>query len=142
MLASPLVRVIFPGNTPEELDALAPVLIAMCIGLLPFSIMTLQQRYCFASEQGKTNFAFQGFLAVFQLVVALCAVNFADPGQGVLIVALGQSGAYVLGTISFVIFARHQVRRLSCSARLGCTFGSSSHRRWPVSAPGAVPSLF
>lgn len=113
VLASPLVRVIFPGNTPEELDALAPVLIAMCIGLLPFSIMTLQQRYCFASEQGKTNFAFQGFLAVFQLVVALCAVNFADPGQGVLIVALGQSGAYVLGTISFVIFARHQVRRLS-----------------------------
>lgn len=118
VLASPLVRVIFPGNSPEELDALAPVLIVMAFGMFPLAVMTLQQRYCFASEQGKTNLVFQAFVAGVQLLVALLAAEFADPRHGVLIVALAQSVAYVLGAISFVLFARHQVRQLSLGGTL------------------------
>lgn len=118
VLAGPLVHVLFPGNSEVELRALAPVLVVMCIGMLPVGIQTLQIRYCYASEQGKANLIFQIATTGIQLGIAALAVKFADPRHGVMIVTAGQSFAYIVGALAFVLFARHQVRQLS----LGGTF--------------------
>lgn len=117
-LASPLVRFIFYGNTEAELDALAPVLIAMTIGMVPMAIQTLQQRYCFASEQGRVNLLFQLVITGTQMIIAYLWVNFGDPRIGVLVIALGQSLAYTLAAVGFAWFARRQLGGLKLAGTL------------------------
>lgn len=117
-LAGPLVHVIFYGNSDTELNALVPVLIAMCFAMMPMSIQTLQQRYCFASEQGRTNLVFQVIATGVQLVIAIAWFFFGDPRHGVLVVSLAQSLAYTLLAIGFVWLARRQVGGLSFSGTL------------------------
>lgn len=118
VLAGPLVKVIFPGNSAAELNALAPVLVAMCVGLVPMAIQTLQQRYCFASEQGKLNFSFQIVITAIQLVIAGGALVLLDPRYGVFAVAVGQSLAYAVAALGFALVARRQLGRLNLNTTL------------------------
>lgn len=117
-LASPLVRFIFYGNTEAELNALAPVLIAMTIGMVPMAVQTLQQRYCFASEQGKANLIFQAIITSVQMIIAYLWVSFGDPRIGVLVIALGQSLAYTIAAVGFGWFARRQLGGLNLAGTL------------------------
>ncbi|MGA4507007.1 murein biosynthesis integral membrane protein MurJ [Propionibacteriaceae bacterium G1746] len=106
-LAYPIIRVLLPGGGTDHV-AVAWILAAMSIGTMAFGITTLQQRYCFAREDGRTNLYLQVLLTVVQISIALFA--FAVPQRwGVFTIGLGQSIANIVAAAAFLWVAQRQL---------------------------------
>ncbi|WP_203568054.1 murein biosynthesis integral membrane protein MurJ [Aestuariimicrobium ganziense] len=111
-LALPVVRVVFPGMVHDQQVDVAWVLAAMAIGTMAFGLTTLQQRYCFAREDGRTNLALQGLLTAVHMGFGLLA--FVVPKHwAVVTIALGQTIANGIAAIVFVLVARRQLQGLN-----------------------------
>ncbi|MBO1029967.1 murein biosynthesis integral membrane protein MurJ [Tessaracoccus sp. SD287] len=106
-LSYPIIRVLLPGSGTDH-AAVAWILAAMSLGVMAFGITTLQQRYCFAREDGRTNLWLQGLLTGTQVVIALFA--FVVPARwAVVTIGLGQSLANIITAVVFVLVARRQL---------------------------------
>lgn len=108
VLAEPVVHVLM--RLPIR-DA-QPVVLSLRIlsfGVLGYGISVLQQRYCFAREEGRHNFYYQGLLTALQIAFALGAHHFAPAHQVLPIIALGVVVANWGQSLVWMLVARHQL---------------------------------
>ena len=110
VLARPGVQTIFRLQ-PSQVDVLAWAVAIMGLGLLPFGVSTLQQRYCFAREDGRLNFRMQLVLSGAQLM-CLLAIFIAPANTALLIVAAAQTIANTIVSIVWVRVASRQMNGL------------------------------
>ncbi len=107
-MAGPIVRVIYFGLEPAQAAATAALLMLMAASTLGYTVVTLQQQYCFATEQGRTNLWMQCLVTGVQVLFTLSAL--AVPAQfGMLMVGAGMVvGNLALGVV-FVTYAGRQI---------------------------------
>lgn len=93
---------------PDQVLPLAGAVAIMGVGLLPFGISTLQQRYCFAREDGRQNLVMQAILSGSQLLVA--SMVFIMPATTALwVVASAQTVANVVVSVVWIVVASRQM---------------------------------
>ncbi|MDO4412374.1 murein biosynthesis integral membrane protein MurJ [Cutibacterium sp.] len=107
VLARPGVQTVF-SLEPSQVDGLAGAVAIMGIGLLPFGITTLQQRYCFAREDGKLNLIMQTVATGTQLIILVTMFLF-PPQAALLVVAAAQTLASLVGAVAWIIVASRQL---------------------------------
>lgn len=107
-LAHPIVRGIYWGISPAQAAVTAPLLMLMAAALLPFTIVTFQQQYCFATEQGFTNLWMQCLVTVIQVGFGFAAQRL-DPAHGVEIICLGMIAGNTVLALVFMGYARRQM---------------------------------
>ncbi len=113
--ALPICRLLF-NDHPE---AIALVLAAMALGVVPFGIDVLNQRFLYAHEDGRTAFAEQMVLTGTATVVNLAALLYAPPERVVLVVGLGVVVSNVLSSLFGMWFIRRRLGHLGLSRILG-----------------------
>ncbi|ANS79281.1 putative peptidoglycan lipid II flippase MurJ [Serinicoccus hydrothermalis] len=101
MLLTPLlVRVVYFGSSPAEHRAVAAIVLAMVVGLVPYGVYLLCSRVFYSFEDARTPFLFQVSITSVLLLVCLVAA-FAPPARVAVLLglgqALGQGTAAVLG---------------------------------------------
>ncbi|MBO1736605.1 murein biosynthesis integral membrane protein MurJ, partial [Barnesiella sp. GGCC_0306] len=89
VLARPGVQTVF-SLEPGQVGSLARAVAVMGVGLLPFGIATLQQRYCFAREDGKLNLIMQAVTTGAQLIILVTMFLF-PPQHALVVVAAAQT---------------------------------------------------
>ncbi|AFV88461.1 Integral membrane protein MviN [Acidipropionibacterium acidipropionici ATCC 4875] len=110
VLARPGVQTIL-SLQPEQVIPQAGAVAIMGIGLLPFGISTLQQRYCFAREDGRQNLIMQSILSGTQLLVA--SLVFVVPASIALwTVAAAQTLANIAVSVVWIVVASRQMNGL------------------------------
>ncbi|WP_299518057.1 murein biosynthesis integral membrane protein MurJ [uncultured Serinicoccus sp.] len=100
LFAPLLVRVVYFGSTPAEHAAIAAIVVAMVVGLVPYGVYLLCSRVFYSFEDARTPFLFQ--VAVTSVLLTMCLVAaFAAPARVAILLglgqALGQTTAAVLG---------------------------------------------
>lgn len=135
VLARPIVRGIFWGLKPYEATVTAEVLAVMSLSMMVYTVATLQQQYCFATEQGKANLWMQCLVTAVQVFFAALGLVVA-PAYGVILICLGMLVGNSLLTLVFLGFVHRQVG--------GLDLGSIAwlHMRlWLASIIGGVPAF-
>ena len=135
VLARPLVRGIFWGLRPYEATVTAEVLAVMSLSMMVYTVATLQQQYCFATEQGKANLWMQCLVTLVQVLFAVAGLVVA-PAYGVIVICLGMLVGNSLLTLVFLGFVQRQVG--------GLDLGSIAWlhlRLWMASVVGGVPAF-
>lgn len=117
VLARPGVQTIFRLQ-PDQVGDLARAVAIMGIGLLPFGISTLQQRYCFAREDGRLNLRLQVVLSGVQLLVA-AGVFLVPPESALLVVAAAMTVANFVAATVWVVVASRQMGGLGMGPVVG-----------------------
>jgi len=107
-LAGPAVRVVYFSLDQAEAAATAALLILMSASMMGYTIVTLQQQYCFASEQGFTNLWMQCLVTGVQVGFALLAY-LVPLEYGMLVIVAGMFFGNWTLAIVFVLFARRQI---------------------------------
>jgi putative peptidoglycan lipid II flippase len=90
LLGQPAVHLAYFGNTSAQTDAIAHVMIAMMLGLVPFGWLYLIQRVYYAYEDAKTPFYLQIVVTVVATAVNLYAFT-VDPTRAGIWVGIGQT---------------------------------------------------
>lgn len=114
-LGRPLAKSLFPGAkyVPSEgIDQAgdtAVVLALMAIGLLPFGITALKQRYCFARGDGWLNFWLVAVMTAINLGACAIAAWVAPAKYIVAVVAGGATIANIVSAAAFLVVARKQL---------------------------------
>ena len=90
LFGQPAVRVLFPGNSAAETQAIAHVMIAMIVGILPFGWLYLVQRVYYAYEDARTPFLLQLVVTAIATAVNLFAFT-VDARQAGVVVGVGQT---------------------------------------------------
>ena len=98
LLGAPAVRVAFPGNSPAEASAIAGVMVAMMLGILPFGWLYLVQRVYYAYENAKTPFYLQVVVTVLATLANLVAAVVPPDRTGV-VVGLGQTVSNLVAAV-------------------------------------------
>lgn len=120
-LAYPLFGFLFAPSSAVGADTVhlltnrgAWTLALMALGTMAFGITTLQQRYCFAREEGRKNLVLQALLTGVQVIVAGCAllvpVTWVVP-----MVALAQTLGNTVAAVAFIATARRDLGGLNLS---------------------------
>jgi putative peptidoglycan lipid II flippase len=107
------------SQTHAQSVAMAAVLIAYLVGLLPFSIVFVLQRTFYALEDTRTPFLFQTFQSVLLVAGMLFAGTLGAP-----IIALGIAVATTLADIALVIVAAVLLSRRIHGIGAGAVFRS------------------
>lgn len=106
-LGPDLTRLLFSGRDIAETDAVAAVVAAMILGLVPFSIQYLFQRGLYAYEKARTAFAVQIPVALVASAVAVLGVFLLPVDLRVVGIGFGLSvGAAVGAALSGRALAR------------------------------------
>ena len=107
VLAVPVIRLLFSMRPADSL-VVGQALAIMAIGTLAFGLTTLQQRYCFAREQGWLNLWMQLLVTGGQVAIGLVALV-AAPQHAVLWAAAGQTAGNAMAALAFLIVSRRQL---------------------------------
>lgn len=95
----PLLTRVFWFSTPAaQTDAVAVVMMALFVGVVPFGWLYLSERFFYAHEDAKTPFFIQLVVTGSALAVTLFAATL-DPRRTGIAVGLGQSAAYLFGAL-------------------------------------------
>jgi putative peptidoglycan lipid II flippase len=106
LFGEPIVRILFFGNPAAETRAVAQVMIAMMIGILPFGWLYLVQRVYYAYEDARTPFLLQLVVTFVATAVNLYAFT-VDPRQAGIVVGIGQTlSNLVAALVGFVLLRR------------------------------------
>lgn len=138
-LGRPMAKTLFPGTRylPEqgidEPGDIALVLALMAIGLLPFGITALKQRYCFARGDGWMNFWLVALMTAVNLTACAVAVWWSPVEYVVATVAAGATIANIVSAGAFLLVARRQLG--------GLDFGRVSRLWVRVALASAVAGL-
>lgn len=114
-LGRPMAKTLFWGTryVPEkgidEPGSIALVLAIMSVGLLPFGITALKQRYCFARGDGWMNFWLVALMTVINLVGCGIAYWYSPTKYVVATVAAAATVANVVSAGAFLVVARGQL---------------------------------
>ncbi len=107
-LAVPVSRVVYFSMGPQEARGVATLLAVMAASMTAYTVVTLQQQYCFATEQGWTNLWMQCLVTGVQIGFALLGL-LVPPGLGMAVVCLGMLVGNGLLAVVFVLYARRQI---------------------------------
>ena len=113
VLGAPAVRVAFAGNSVDETNAIAGVMVTMMLGLVPYGWLYLIQRVYYAYENARTPFYLQLVVTVVATVVNLLAA-LVDPKATGPVVGIGQT----LSNLAAVVVGFVLLRRLLGPLRL------------------------
>lgn len=136
-LSTQAVRVVFPSISPEQGAETGRLLFVMSAAMMGYTIVTLQQQYCFATEQGGTNLWMQCLLTGIQVAFAFGAY-LVPLHQGMTMVV---AGMFVGNWTLAVVFLRHARRQIGdyglgqvirLYVRLGLASGVSGVAAWAV----------
>ena len=106
VLGTQVARVAFFDNTPQESAAIARVMVAMMLGLVPFGWLYLIQRVFYAYEDARTPFRLQVVVTVVATVANLVAAS-VDPLHTGIVVGLGQTLSNLAAALlGFVLLRR------------------------------------
>jgi putative peptidoglycan lipid II flippase len=94
------------SQSPSETSAMALVVIAYLIGLVPFSVLFVLQRVFYALEDTRTPFLFQTFQSVLLVGGMLAAATFPSDS-----IALGIAAATTIADCIVVVIAAVLLRR-------------------------------
>ncbi|ROR54397.1 putative peptidoglycan lipid II flippase [Luteococcus japonicus] len=108
VLAEPLVHVMLRLSV-HDAQPVVTALRILSFGILGYGISVLQQRYCFAREEGRHNFLYQGLLTVVQVAFALAALWLVEPYLALPLVALGVVVANWGQSLLWMAVARRQL---------------------------------
>ena len=127
-------RQIYWGLRPYEAAATAEVLAVMSLSMMAYTISTLQQQYCFATEQGKPNLWMQCLLTGIQ--VAFTALALIVPASyGVIVICLGMVVSNSLLALVFLAFVHRQIGGLNLGAVVWLHL-----RLWAAALLGGLPA--
>lgn len=138
-LGRPLAKTLFPGvkYLPEkgidQAGDVALVLALMAIGLMPFGITALKQRYCFARGDGWLNFWLVAVMTAINLAACAVAVWMTPAKYVVAVVAGGATIANIVSAGAFLVVARKQLN--------GLDFGRVSRLWARVTVAAAIAGL-
>jgi len=110
-----VARIAFFRNTVPQADAIAAVMIAMMLGLLPFGWLYLIQRVYYAYEDAKTPFYLQLVVTAVATAVNLVAL-FADPARAGILVGIGQTLSNLAAAVVGFWLLRHRFGLLHLKA--------------------------
>jgi putative peptidoglycan lipid II flippase len=100
------VHVVYFGNSQGQTDAIARIMMAMMLGIVPFGWLYLIQRVYYAYENAKTPFYLQLVVTAVATVVNVMAF-FVDPARAGIVVGLGQTLSNLAAAIvGFVLLRR------------------------------------
>jgi len=151
-LGRPMVSALFPGLRVvpalgvDEPGNVALVLALMSIGILPFGITALKQRYCFARGDGWLNFWQVGVMTLGNLITAVVAMVATPPEYVVAVVAAGGTISNIVGAGLFLLVARRQLDGLALRGvwflwlRLTVASGVAGLAAWAVASYIAAPT--
>jgi putative peptidoglycan lipid II flippase len=107
LLALPLSRVLFPSEKPGPLGNLAPVIVAMVLGLVAFGAWSLAQRVYYAYEDARSMVPIQVVMVVVVIGGTLLARVLLAPRYWAVGAAGSMTLSYVVGaTIGLVAVGR------------------------------------
>lgn len=92
----PLIKALIPSASLDGARLIAPILLALLLGLLPTSAYLLAQRAFYAWEDGRSPFLFAALSNGVQVVMLLCFVFLLPPENWAMLVALALSLSYVI----------------------------------------------
>jgi putative peptidoglycan lipid II flippase len=92
-----LTASLFAGNTRADTGAIAAVVVAMMLGLVPFSAQYLFQRAYYAFADARTPFLVQVPVVATIAITSYLSGRWADPQHVVVGIGLGMSLAYTIG---------------------------------------------
>ena len=127
-LAGPGMRLVAFGETSAEgADLLAAALVSLAAGLLPYSVFLLLARVSYALGDSRTpGLVSLGAAAAGMAVMALGPILDAGATSRVLLLGLGHSAAYLIGTVVLGVRLRRRI----------------GHRLWPATTHRvAVPAI-
>jgi putative peptidoglycan lipid II flippase len=127
LLGGPAVHLAYFGNTEAQTQAIAQVMIAMMLGLVPFGWLYLIQRVYYAYEDAKTPFYLQVVVTVVATAVNLYAFT-VDPTRAGIWVGLGQTVSNLAAAlVGFALLRRRLgLLRLRSTMRLYVRLGIAS----------------
>lgn len=114
-LGRPLAQTLFPGSRYDPARGIddpgniALVLAIMAVGLLPFGITALKQRYCFARGDGWLNFWLVALMTAISLAGCAVALWVVPAKYVVATVAAGATIANIVSAAAFLVVARKQL---------------------------------
>ncbi|MGZ6764100.1 MAG: lipid II flippase MurJ, partial [Nocardioides sp.] len=117
LLGTQAARVAFFDNSPTESRAIAQVMIAMMLGLVPFGWLYLIQRVFYAFEDAKTPFYLQVVVTVVATVANLVAA-FVDPAHTGIVVGLGQTLSNLVAAIVGFMLLRGRLGSLRLASTI------------------------
>ncbi|WP_234346517.1 murein biosynthesis integral membrane protein MurJ [Cellulomonas timonensis] len=109
VLAYPIGRVMFPSGGDDAWSALAPVIVAMVLGLVAFGAWSLCQRVFYAYEDARSMFPMQVGMAVVVVAGTYLAKAVLEPSWWVAGAGLASSLSYVVGAIVALIVLRRRL---------------------------------
>ena len=136
-LAGPAVRVVYFSLDEAEAAATAALLILMSASMMGYTIVTLQQQYCFASEQGLTNLWMQCLVTGVQVGFTLLAY-LVPLEYGMLVIVAGMFFGNWTLAIVFVLYARRQIGSFGLRSvavlyvRLGLASAIAGFAAWAI----------
>lgn len=110
-LAPVVTGTLYVGNTLAETRVIAVMVTWMVLGVLPYGWLYLNDRTFFVHDDGKTPFLIQCLVTGTAVSFAVAALLGPPERIGVL-VAIGQTTAYVIGALAGMALLRHRLGRL------------------------------
>ena len=111
VLALPVTAFLFSSRNPAELPATAQVLAAMAIGVVPFGIDVLNQRFFYAHDDGRMAFWEQLVLTGSATAITLTTL-LLRPEHTVAVIAVGIVVSNVLSSLFGMYFIRRRLGHL------------------------------
>jgi putative peptidoglycan lipid II flippase len=118
-LAPDLTATLFARNSRADTDAIAFVVMAMILGLLPFSAQYLFQRAYYAYADARTPFLVQVPVVLTIATTSYLSGRLLDPQHVVVGIGLGMSCAYTVGAVLSTIGLRRRLHSLDGRRILG-----------------------
>jgi putative peptidoglycan lipid II flippase len=139
LLGTAAARLVFFRNSDPQAHAIAAVMIAMMLGLLPFGWLYLIQRVYYAYEDARTPFFLQLVVTAVATAVNLTAF-FVDPARAGVLVGIGQTASNLVAAVLgfWLLRRRFGLLRLRTTTRLYVRLVAASLSgavvAWPVVA--------
>lgn len=109
--AVPVTTFLFSSRNPAEIPATAQVLAAMALGVVPFGVDVLNQRFFYAHDDGRTAFREQLVLTGSATAVTLGTL-LLHPQYTVAVIALGIVVSNILSSLFGMWFVRRRIGAL------------------------------
>jgi putative peptidoglycan lipid II flippase len=135
-----------PAKGIDDARDVALVLALMAIGLMPFGITALKQRYCFARGDGWLNFWLVALMTGINLAACGVAAWVSPPEYVVATVAAGATVANIVSAAAFLVVARRQLDGIDFArvtrlwVRLGIASAVAGLGGWAAASLVAVPA--
>lgn len=120
VLSAPGMAVVSPRMTEREVNDTALVFSIMALGLVPYAISGLQQRYSMAREDGRTNWWFTVVVVGVQLAAAVAVLSLPAP-VAVDTVAWGMTLGNAIAAIWFLTRTQRELGGLPLASLGGLT---------------------